>query len=198
MASAELCLAWIVHRSPLPPPPARRSRRPSPQRSLSALAKAGVCLPGAVGLRQLIEQGARHLIEQGQPELAADALRMLWCPALLAAAGALFLAQALLLAGAGLRRRRADDRVTPRPKASRPGPKPLARRPARPIDPHQQACVELGLPPGSSWSEIRDHWRRQVVRWHPDRGGDLQLWHQRLAAYRLLREREQRRAAALR
>ena len=34
-------------------------------------------------------------------QLAADALRMLWCPALLAAAGALFLAQALLLAGAG-------------------------------------------------------------------------------------------------
>ena len=169
-----------------------------PERYLRALAKAGICLPSAEVLRQLIEHGARLRQLQGQPDLAADALRMLWCPALLAGAGVVFLAQALLLAGAGLRRRRSGDRSQARPAASRSHPAPSPWRPARRADPHLQACVELGLPPGSSWSEIREHWRRQVGRWHPDRGGDLQLWHQRLAAYRLLREREQRRAAALR
>ena len=197
MASAELCLAWCVLHSRLPLPSARRSRRPLPARCLRALAKAGICLPAAEALRQLIEQGARQQQLQGQADLAADALRMLWCPALLAATGVLFLAQALLLAGAGLRRRRAGDRSRPKPASRRVQPPPMRWRPVRPADPHLQACVELGLPPGSSWSEIREHWRRQVGGWHPDRGGDLQLWHQRLAAYRLLREREQRRASAL-
>ena len=106
MASAGIALAWCVLRSRLPPPPARRSRRPLPERYLRALAKAGICLPSAEVLRQLIEHGARLRQLQGQPDLAADALRMLWCPALLAGAGVVFLAQALLLAGAGLRRRR--------------------------------------------------------------------------------------------
>ncbi|MFM7652332.1 MAG: hypothetical protein ACKO5M_05310 [Vulcanococcus sp.] len=184
-------------RSRLLPLPGRRSLRSPARRGLRALAKASLCLPAAAMLRQLIEQGADRQLLQGQPDLAADALRMLWCPALLAAAGVLFLLQALLVAGAALRRRRVGDRPAPRRKSSQPARASIARRPARPADPHLRACMELGLPPGSSWSEIREHWRRQVGHWHPDRGGDLQRWHQRLAAYRLLREREQRRAAAL-
>jgi DnaJ domain len=156
-------------------------------RCLSALTKAGLCLLAARGLRQMIEQGAQQRLLQGQPELAADALRMLWCPALLAAAGALFLLQALLTIAAW----------RPQPRAGPAPPPRLPRRQVHPVDPHLQACVELGLPPGSSWNEIRKHWRRQVIHWHPDRGGDVERWHQRLAAYQLLREREQRRAAAL-
>jgi len=184
-----------VIQSPLPPPPAHRSQRPVPQRCLRALAKAGLCLLAAEALRQMIEQGAHRLLLEGEPELAADALRMLWCPALLAAAGALFLLQTLLLVLlptiAAVAAPRPHHRHVPAP------PPPRPRRPVRPVEPHLQACIELGLPPGSNWHEIHEHWRRQVSHWHPDRGGDVQLWHQRLAAYRLLREREQRRAAAL-
>lgn len=198
MASARFALAWVVLHAPPPATPDRRSRRPGPLRSLSALAKGGLCLLAAQGLRQLIGQGAHQQLLQGQPELAADALRMLWCPALLAAAGAVFLLHGLLLAITACRpqQRHASG---PR-RRRRPWPERQVRHqrlPVRPVDPHLQACLELGLPPGSSWHDIHAHWRRQVGQWHPDHGGDLQRWHHRLAAYRLLREREQRRAAAL-
>jgi hypothetical protein len=54
------------------------------------------------------------------------------------------------------------------------------------VEPYLRACAALGVAPGSSWAEIRAEWRRQVPSWHPDRGGDLDLWHQRLEAYRVL------------
>ena len=37
----------------------------------------------------------------------------------------------------------------------------------------QRRCLaELELPGPRSWPEIRRHWRRQSLSWHPDRGGD--------------------------
>lgn len=50
---------------------------------------------------------------------------------------------------------------------------------------------ELGLSAPCSWSELRRHWRRCSLAWHPDRGGDPQLWLRRQRAYealKLLRE----------
>lgn len=48
------------------------------------------------------------------------------------------------------------------------------------------ACQALAIPPGSPWPVVRETWRRNVKRWHPDQGGDPQVWMHRQAAYQLL------------
>lgn len=47
---------------------------------------------------------------------------------------------------------------------------------------------ELGLAAPCSPSELRRHWRRGSLRWHPDQGGDPEAWLRRLRAYEALRQ----------
>jgi multidrug efflux pump subunit AcrA (membrane-fusion protein) len=51
---------------------------------------------------------------------------------------------------------------------------------------YREACEELGVLPGSGWQEVRATWRRNLMHWHPDQGGDPRLWSRRSAAYQLL------------
>jgi hypothetical protein len=51
---------------------------------------------------------------------------------------------------------------------------------------YREACEELGVLPSSGWQEVRATWRRKVMDWHPDQGGDSRLWVRRNAAYQLL------------
>ena len=51
---------------------------------------------------------------------------------------------------------------------------------------YREACEELGVLPGSGWQEVRATWRRKVIDWYPDQGGDSRLWVRRNAAYQLL------------
>jgi len=46
--------------------------------------------------------------------------------------------------------------------------------------------AELGLSGPCSLSELRRHWRRSSLRWHPDQGGDSETWLRRLRAYEAL------------
>ncbi|MEB3331649.1 MAG: J domain-containing protein [Synechococcaceae cyanobacterium] len=46
---------------------------------------------------------------------------------------------------------------------------------------------ELGLTAASSWPEVRRHWRRCSLDWHPDRGGEPQAWLRRQRAYEALK-----------
>ena len=48
--------------------------------------------------------------------------------------------------------------------------------------------LELGLNAPCRWSELRRHWRRSSLRWHPDQGGDNAAWLRRLRAYEALRQ----------
>ena len=48
------------------------------------------------------------------------------------------------------------------------------------------ACQALAIAPDSPWPVVRETWRRNVKRWHPDQGGDQQAWMHRQAAYQLL------------
>lgn len=45
---------------------------------------------------------------------------------------------------------------------------------------------ELGLAAACGLRELRRHWRRRSLEWHPDRGGDPQAWLRRLRAYEAL------------
>lgn len=60
------------------------------------------------------------------------------------------------------------------------------------IEDFRRRCrQELGLTGAGSWPEVRRHWRRRSLEWHPDRGGDRQAWLRRQRAYealKLLRE----------
>lgn len=51
---------------------------------------------------------------------------------------------------------------------------------------YQEACAELGVLAGATWPEVRASWRRNLLRWHPDQGGDAGRWSRRHAAYQLL------------
>ncbi len=68
------------------------------------------------------------------------------------------------------------------------------------LESFQRRCLaELELPAPCSWPEIRRHWRRQSLIWHPDRGGDRLRWLRRQRAYEALgqiRERWGRAASA--
>ncbi|MBD2549763.1 hypothetical protein H6G65_09235 [Microcystis elabens FACHB-917] len=53
----------------------------------------------------------------------------------------------------------------------------------------QQSCYgELELQQGCSWAELRRHWRRNSLRWHPDHGGDPNQWLRKQRAYDALRQ----------
>ncbi len=48
-------------------------------------------------------------------------------------------------------------------------------------------CLEeLELPNNASWKEIKRGWRKQVLHWHPDRGGDPETWLIKLRSYEAL------------
>lgn len=47
-------------------------------------------------------------------------------------------------------------------------------------------ALELQAP--CSMGELRRHWRRGSLRWHPDQGGDHESWLRRLRAYEALRQ----------
>jgi hypothetical protein len=116
-----------------------------------------------------LQRRSRPWLTLLQGQIAADGLAMLWAPAVLALTGVVRMVQALGLLG------------------RRPAPlQPPTRRGGSPRDSYRHACAALGVAPGSSWEEVRAAWRRQLPHWHPDRGGDLELWHQRQSAYRLL------------
>ena len=51
---------------------------------------------------------------------------------------------------------------------------------------HNLCCRELGVPTGSPWPRIRQQWRRQSLRWHPDHGGDTATWLRKQRAYEAL------------
>ena len=167
--------------------------------SFGTLTKGGLFLGAAWLLRRVIEEGARHRLQQGHPQLAADGLHMLWVTIPLALVGALLLLRATLAIAAAVLQlwARPEDSSAQQPSA--PTRCSAGNKQSTPIrnEAHLEACIQLGLPPGSSWSEIRKHWRRQVIYWHPDRGGDKELWHQRLAAYQFLLKQEERRVTAL-
>ena len=53
----------------------------------------------------------------------------------------------------------------------------------------QQICYgELELQGSCSWAELRRHWRRSSLRWHPDHGGDPANWLRKQRAYEALRQ----------
>lgn len=57
------------------------------------------------------------------------------------------------------------------------------------LEPFAKLCrAELGLSGPCSVSELRRHWRRSSLRWHPDQGGDNAAWLRRLRAYEALRQ----------
>ena len=152
----------------------------------------------AVVLSGLMQVAIRHHINNGQAELAADGRSMLWFPWLLVTASACFFGRGvyLMLSGARAQARgtivqRQWRRVLTNPYASTRFYQPVHHHAP---DPYRQACALLGVHPGSSWSEVRACWRRQLPYWHPDRGGDLNLWHLRLAAYQHLQAREEARS----
>jgi hypothetical protein len=60
---------------------------------------------------------------------------------------------------------------------------------AKELEPFARRCrAELGLSGPCSVSELRRHWRRSSLRWHPDQGGDNAAWLRRLRAYEALRQ----------
>jgi hypothetical protein len=55
------------------------------------------------------------------------------------------------------------------------------------LEPFTRRCrAELGLQAPCSLRELRRHWRRSSLRWHPDRGGEHEAWLRRLRAYEAL------------
>ena len=156
----------------------------------------------------MAEQARRN----GNLEQAFDSTVMLVSPAIFLLAGAGLISRGLLgLAGALLRKRpprggasshqfshaagtdpsprhRPQPPPTPAPPpgAVKAGPEAAPEGDLRGHDRYLRACAELGVPPGSDWPVIRATWRRKLQQWHPDQGGNPELWYRRLAAYTLL------------
>ena len=57
----------------------------------------------------------------------------------------------------------------------------------------RECLVSLGLVPSEKpkKKQVRSHWRKNVIRWHPDQGGDGQQWLVRLRAYEALMEMDE-------
>ena len=57
----------------------------------------------------------------------------------------------------------------------------------------RECLVSLGLVPAEKpkKKQVRSHWRKNVIRWHPDQGGDGQQWLVRLRAYEALMAMEE-------
>ncbi|MFQ6537475.1 MULTISPECIES: hypothetical protein [Aphanothece] len=171
--------------------------RPRPLASLlMGLASLGL----AVLVAGFIEEGAKAHLRRGNTHLAADTLAMRWSPAIFALAGALFLGRGLVQTAVLPWRRSPEHLRAPGPRRPpeswRPSRQRQLLRPAAAhgLDHYGRACLELGVEPGSSWSTIRAAWRRSLPEWHPDVGGDPELWHRRMAAYRLLEAWEELRS----
>ena len=50
-------------------------------------------------------------------------------------------------------------------------------------------CLQvLGLSTSQRYTKqsIRQHWRKHVLRWHPDQGGDSEIWLAKIRAYEAL------------
>jgi len=47
-------------------------------------------------------------------------------------------------------------------------------------------CLRLVLVNPFTKTEVRSHWRKNVINWHPDQGGDVEQWLLRLRAYEAL------------
>ena len=97
--------------------------------------------------------------------------------------------------GAGASGAGANSAEPKAPEAPPGGPTPPAENPpVRDIpldDRYRQACAELGVEPGTDWMVIRAIWRRKLQSWHPDQGGDHEVWLRKTAAYTLLEAWEQ-------
>ncbi|MCT0224192.1 hypothetical protein [Synechococcus sp. CS-1328] len=166
---------------------------------------------GAV-LAAIILAMAEQARRNGNLEQARDSTVMLFSPAIFLLAGGGLISRGLLgLAGALLRRWSRRGGATPHqfshatgadpsprhrpqtpptpaplPAAAKAGPEAAPPSDLRGHDRYLRACAELGVPPGSDWPVIRASWRRKLQHWHPDQGGDPELWYRRLAAYTLL------------
>jgi DnaJ-domain-containing protein 1 len=71
-------------------------------------------------------------------------------------------------------------------QASRNARTARGHKPSGSDDPRQQALELLGLEMGASLEAIKRAYRRLAKEHHPDLGGDVELFHQIDAAYRLL------------
>lgn len=51
-----------------------------------------------------------------------------------------------------------------------------------------ECIISLGLALVEPFTkaEVRNHWRKNVINWHPDQGGDVDQWLVRLRAYEAL------------
>jgi hypothetical protein len=52
-------------------------------------------------------------------------------------------------------------------------------------------CMGLAPVERPTKKQVRSHWRKNVIRWHPDQGGDGQQWLVRLRAYEALMAMEE-------
>jgi hypothetical protein len=48
--------------------------------------------------------------------------------------------------------------------------------------------AELELPVHSTWTAVRQQWRRCSLRWHPDHGGETATWLRKQRAYEALKD----------
>ena len=151
---------------------------------LDSLLHGLISLGLAALLAAFILVGASQQGGQGNSQLAADSLRMLWSPAIFAGVGVLLIANGLVR-GLWLLLSRPSRPTLRRRVPSRPAAT-AAAAPERPADAYERACAELGVEPGSDWVVVRSAWRRNLPQWHPDQGGDRDIWSRNLAAYTLL------------
>ena len=154
--------------------------RPALESLLHGLISLGL---GAL-LAAFILVGASQHGGQGNSQLAADSLRMLWSPAIFAGVGVLLIANGILR-GLWLLLRLPSRPLLRSPVPSRPVSQ-AAAAPERPAHAYERACAELGVEPGSDWAVVRSAWRRNLPKWHPDKGGAVDVWRRKLAAYTLL------------
>jgi hypothetical protein len=156
--------------------------RPRIRPALDSLLHGLISLGLGALLAAFILVGASQQGGQGNPQLAADSLRMLWSPAIFAGVGVLLTANGLLRCLWLLLSR--QQRARPVLVRSTPGRSAGIAPP--PPDAYRRACAELGVEPGSDWPLVRSAWRRNLPQWHPDQGGELEVWRRKLAAYTLL------------
>ncbi|MEA5422319.1 hypothetical protein VB716_14025 [Synechococcus sp. CCY9201] len=169
----------------------RAHHRPPPRWWDSLLIGLTSMVIGTV-LARFILAMAEQARQSGNLEQAFDSTVMLFSPAIFLLAGAGLISRGLLGLSSALLQRRPRHRSQSEPPPSSGPPTSSLHAEADPQraqpghDRYRRACAELGVLPGSSWPVIRATWRRKLQEWHPDQGGDPELWYRRLAAYTLL------------